>query len=279
MTASRPQLNRDLIVSGAVAAGLHVAVIWAASEAASKASAADAGSPEPRSVILTITTAAPPQPEARPAPEPAEPPPSEPSAASEPSRPPPAERAALFVAAPAPEPILETVTPRVSDRVPGTPLWEAIAAVPAAVPTQEIPAVIEPAPELPAPAPPITVPPVAETTESTGSPAPAPPAVSPPVPAPAPSPATAPRAIDNPAPKYPRVARQRGYEGTVELLVHVLASGRVDDVKLERSSGSSSLDRAAIRGVKRWRFTPAKRDGRAIDIWIEVPIEFNLVDR
>ena len=49
--------------------------------------------------------------------------------------------------------------------------------------------------------------------------------------------------------------------------MHVGADGTVLDVRLRASSGSSTLDRSAIDTVRRWRFTPAQVDGRAIDAW------------
>jgi len=85
-----------------------------------------------------------------------------------------------------------------------------------------------------------------------------------------------PAAVRNDPPRYPRVARQRGHEGTVDLRVHVLASGRSDAVEVKRSSGHASLDRAAVRAAKEWRFEPAWDGGRAVAMWIEIPVEFNL---
>lgn len=82
--------------------------------------------------------------------------------------------------------------------------------------------------------------------------------------------------LRNPAPIYPGVAQQRGWQGTVMLKVHVLASGRPDHVGLASSSGHESLDDAALEAVTNWRFTPARRGDQAIDGWVQVPIEFKL---
>jgi protein TonB len=82
--------------------------------------------------------------------------------------------------------------------------------------------------------------------------------------------------LRNPAPGYPGVAQQRGWQGTVLLKVHVLASGRPDHVGLASSSGHDSLDDAAIEAVTHWRFAPARRGDQAIDGWVQVPIEFKL---
>lgn len=85
--------------------------------------------------------------------------------------------------------------------------------------------------------------------------------------------------LNNPKPPYPLAARRQGIEGRVLLAAHVRADGSCGDVKLKQSSGHSLLDRAALETVKRWRFLPATRAGRAIDSWVDVPIRFRLEDR
>lgn len=85
-----------------------------------------------------------------------------------------------------------------------------------------------------------------------------------------------PAGIRNEPPRYPRVARQRGHEGTVELRIHVLRSGATGGVEILRSSGHTVLDDAALEAAMRWRFTPATRGGRPVDLWIEMPVEFDL---
>lgn len=34
--------------------------------------------------------------------------------------------------------------------------------------------------------------------------------------------------------------------------------------------------KAAVKAVEKWKFTPATRNGRAVNIRLQVPIEFNL---
>lgn len=96
----------------------------------------------------------------------------------------------------------------------------------------------------------------------------------------APEPVTAPRFaasyLHNPAPDYPDVAQRRGWEGTTFLNVHVLASGRPDQVLLSASSGHDALDDAAVAAVTDWRFVPAKRGTESIDGWVRVPVVFKL---
>jgi len=71
----------------------------------------------------------------------------------------------------------------------------------------------------------------------------------------------------NATPPYPAIARRMGEEGEVRLDVHVAADGTVADVRLRASSGSAALDRSAIDTVRRWRFSPAMVDGRAVAEW------------
>ena len=80
----------------------------------------------------------------------------------------------------------------------------------------------------------------------------------------------------NPPPKYPRTAIKRGYQGTTELMVLVNKNGSVDDLWLFESSGYSILDEVALQSVKNWLFTPGKKGDRAIEMWVRVPVRFQL---
>lgn len=80
----------------------------------------------------------------------------------------------------------------------------------------------------------------------------------------------------NPAPTYPYVALQRGYEGEVTLIIAVNKSGLPDDVEIAQSSGYGILDSAAVKAVKKWKFEPAKLLGVSVDSEIEIPVKFEL---
>jgi protein TonB len=82
----------------------------------------------------------------------------------------------------------------------------------------------------------------------------------------------------NPLPRYPREARERGWEGLVLLSVGVAADGRAESVEVRNSSGHSVLDQAAAEAVRRWRFEPARRAGVPVAANAEVPIRFRLED-
>ena len=80
----------------------------------------------------------------------------------------------------------------------------------------------------------------------------------------------------NPSPKYPRIARIRGYQGNVLLDVLVNKNGKVNDLKIYRSSGYPILDRAAASSVKHWLFEPGMIGENKVNMWVRVPIRFEL---
>jgi len=80
----------------------------------------------------------------------------------------------------------------------------------------------------------------------------------------------------NPPPTYPRVARRRNYQGTVLLDVLVDPQGQPTQVKIARSSGHTILDRSAAKPVRNWRFEPARRGDQTIEMWVQVPVRFEL---
>lgn len=82
--------------------------------------------------------------------------------------------------------------------------------------------------------------------------------------------------LHNPAPKYPNMARRNGEQGRVLLKVLVTLNGDAGNVTLEKSSGSTYLDEAAINAVKSWKFTPARSNNEPVSGFVTVPISFSL---
>ena len=76
---------------------------------------------------------------------------------------------------------------------------------------------------------------------------------------------------------YPRLARQRGWEGRVVLAFRVGADGGISDIEVIRSSGRTVLDRAAIESLKHVEripeFTPVPGLGA---LELEVPVTYRL---
>ena len=87
-----------------------------------------------------------------------------------------------------------------------------------------------------------------------------------------------PNYMTNPPPKYPEAARSLGQEGTVLLLVDVGRDGKVEMVRVKKSSGHRLLDNAAYKAVKSWKFQPAKIGSLPVGSKVEVPVRFQLDD-
>jgi len=87
-----------------------------------------------------------------------------------------------------------------------------------------------------------------------------------------------PRYDVNPPPRYPEVAKLRGWEGRVVFEALILKSGRVGSLNVVASSGYKSLDRAARKAINRWKFRPATSFGISIDSQVEIPVTFSLKD-
>ncbi|WP_439852863.1 energy transducer TonB [Pseudomonas syringae] len=169
---------------------------------------------------------------------------------------------------PPPEPVVQPVVE------PPPPVEDELAVKPP--PPKPIP---KPKPQPPKP----VVKPVVKSVSKPVEQPPAPPVPAPPVAAPAapsPKPVTPASAsagyLRNPAPEYPSLAMRRGWEGTVLLRVHVLASGKPGEIQIQKSSGRDQLDDAALAAVKRWSFVPAKQGDVAQDGWVSVPIDFKI---
>lgn len=82
--------------------------------------------------------------------------------------------------------------------------------------------------------------------------------------------------LHNPKPSYPAVARSRHWEGRVVLRVKVLPDGRCGEVAVQQGSGHDVLDEAALEAVRGWNFVSAKRGGRPVESWVNIPIVFKL---
>lgn len=81
-------------------------------------------------------------------------------------------------------------------------------------------------------------------------------------------------AADLPAPAYPEVAKSQGIDGKVILIVDVTAAGHVKAARVEHSEPSGVFDAAALEAVKKWKFNPGMKDGKAVGGKVRVPITF-----
>ena len=86
---------------------------------------------------------------------------------------------------------------------------------------------------------------------------------------------SAPQAISTPDPKYTEEARSAKTQGTCILWMIVDDQGRPRDIRVVRGLGMG-LDSKAIEAVKQWKFQPALKDGRPVNVQISVEVGFRL---
>jgi periplasmic protein TonB len=80
-------------------------------------------------------------------------------------------------------------------------------------------------------------------------------------------------------PEYPASSRRAGEAGTVVLDLYIAPNGRVQDARVQKSSGFPRLDEAAVREAKRsWRFIPGTENGQPVAMWHSTKVTFNLTD-
>lgn len=78
------------------------------------------------------------------------------------------------------------------------------------------------------------------------------------------------------SPEYPYRARRRGVEGLVELQFTVTSEGRVTNITTLRAQPEHTFEESATRAVSRWRFEPAMRNGKAVDVHVQIQLDFKL---
>ncbi len=78
----------------------------------------------------------------------------------------------------------------------------------------------------------------------------------------------------NPMPRYPLEAMFMHASGQVVVRAEVLPDGQVGHILIKKQSGFAVLDQAALATVRVWRFYPAQRNGMAIAMWLDIPIEY-----
>ena len=75
---------------------------------------------------------------------------------------------------------------------------------------------------------------------------------------------------------YPSQSNRLREEGSGVLSIFVDATGKPQEVKLDKSTGYERLDQAALKAAWGWRFTPGKRDGIPIAMWVNTQFIFKL---
>lgn len=78
----------------------------------------------------------------------------------------------------------------------------------------------------------------------------------------------------NEPPPYPKAARNAGKTATVMLKIRITTSGRVEDVQVVE--GEEPFTTAALQAVKKWRYEPARYQGKPISVYRPIKIVFQL---
>jgi TonB family protein len=86
-----------------------------------------------------------------------------------------------------------------------------------------------------------------------------------------------PRRIYTPAAEYTDKARKERKQGVVVIRMVVGADGLPRDIKVDRSL-SPDLDESATDAVRKWKFSPATKDGEPVAVQVNVEVSFHLAN-
>lgn len=84
------------------------------------------------------------------------------------------------------------------------------------------------------------------------------------------------RAIHQPRPDYPPLARMARIQGVVRLEAVISTDGTIQNLKL--ISGPPLLIPAALEAVARWRYQPTLLNGEPVEVLTEIDVNFHLAD-
>lgn len=132
-----------------------------------------------------------------------------------------------------------------------------------AAPVPELPEIDIPAPSPPAESPPAPQRPIAVEDGPTFTPFTA-----------APSVTNRQEVIDAMMAEYPPLLREAGIGGTVRVYFFINAAGKVEETRIDQSSGHAALDQAAIKVAGVYAFTPARNGDTPVPVWVSFGITF-----
>ncbi len=81
--------------------------------------------------------------------------------------------------------------------------------------------------------------------------------------------------IYEPDPQYSDAARKAKFQGTVIVSVIIGTDGHVHDPHIRRALGLG-LDEKALEAIKLWRFEPARKNGRPVQVAANIEVNFHL---
>jgi protein TonB len=75
---------------------------------------------------------------------------------------------------------------------------------------------------------------------------------------------------------YPKLLKDAGIGGQVMVWVFIDTGGVVKNAQVQKSSGNSSLDEAALKAAREFEFTPALNRDQRVPVWVAIPITFSI---
>ena len=87
---------------------------------------------------------------------------------------------------------------------------------------------------------------------------------------------SAPQLVYKVEPEYSEEARKAKYQGTVVLQIVVSSDGKAENLKVVRSLGLG-LDEKAMEAVRKWKFRPGYKDGKAVAVLATIEVNFRLL--
>ena len=77
------------------------------------------------------------------------------------------------------------------------------------------------------------------------------------------------------APKFPEEMRRSGSSGLVTVSCLIDEKGNVTEPKIVKTT-NDAFSEPALEALKKWKFKPAKKDGAAIAIRVNIPVQFTI---
>ncbi|MFQ5536512.1 MAG: TonB family protein [Gemmatimonadota bacterium] len=75
---------------------------------------------------------------------------------------------------------------------------------------------------------------------------------------------------------YPPLLRDAGVGGTVRVYFFIDETGKVQNVRIDQSSGHQALDDAALKVARVYEFAPALNREKLVPVWVSFPISFRV---
>jgi protein TonB len=87
------------------------------------------------------------------------------------------------------------------------------------------------------------------------------------------------RAVQIVEQSYPKLLKDAGIGGTVQVWVFIDTKGVVQNAQVQKGSGNKTLDEAALGACKQFEFTPALNRDQRVPVWVAIPITFSVRNR